>query len=380
MPHRSSAWPLAVVWIGLIVYASLHPFSGWISRPGMTLLDLLALPEPRSSRFDLWTNVVGYVPLGLLLALGGLRSGRRAWVSWLMALLLGSGLSLLMELLQNLLPARVPSRVDWYMNSIGVWCGATLVLLLRRLGLLDYWQLVRDAWFVPHGPAGLALLLAWPVALLFPPPLPFALGQVFDRLLGLVEMLTAETPLAAWLPELVAPDARLSSLGELVVITLGLLAPCFIAFEMTQQRGRRLVLLSGALALGLAATTLSTALNFGPDHALAWVTPVVWPALILSTMTGMLLLFVPARVVALCGLVALTVMVVLVNQSGGDPYFASSLQGWAQGRFIRFHGLAQWLGWVWPFVALGFLAASLLRVHDRPAPPGGDVRPPTMSR
>ena len=58
----------------------------------------------------------------------------------------------------------------------------------------------------------------------------------------------------------------------------------------------------------------------------------------------------------------LAALVALVNQAGSDPYFASSLQGWEQGRFIRFHGLAQWIGWFWPFVALLFL---LVRITDR---------------
>jgi hypothetical protein len=28
------------------------------------------------------------------------------------------------------------------------------------------------------------------------------------------------------------------------------------------------------------------------------------------------------------------------------------LQAWEQGQFIRFHGLAQWLGWLWPYATL----------------------------
>jgi hypothetical protein len=37
-----------------------------------------------------------------------------------------------------------------------------------------------------------------------------------------------------------------------------------------------------------------------------------------------------------------------------------TLQAWEQGRFIRFYGLAQWLGWLWPFAVLGWLLARLL--------------------
>ena len=40
----------------------------------------------------------------------------------------------------------------------------------------------------------------------------------------------------------------------------------------------------------------------------------------------------------------------LLNQAPTSAVFAQSLQIWEQGRFIRFHGLGQWLGWLWPHV------------------------------
>lgn len=358
---RSSAWPLAAVWVGLIVYASLHPFSGWTIPPRPTWsasLALLWLPAPHSSRFDLWANYLAYVPLGLLLAVGRLRGGDSTWGALLRAALIGSALSLCMEWTQTLLPVRAPSRIDWYINSAGACTGATLALLMRRLGLLAYWQLLRDAWFVPHGPVGLVLLLSWPVAQLFPPPVPLGVGQAIGRLAVVLNMAWAGTPLAGWLP-LPEPETRLAPAAELFAIALGVLAPCFVAFEMTWQIGRRLVLMAGAIGFGLAATTLSTALNFGPEHALAWITPAVGPALALGCVVGVGLALLPPRVVAACGLIGLTLLIALVNQTSPDPYFASSLHGWEQGRFIRFHGVAQWIGWIWPFIALVFLVARV---------------------
>ena len=73
----------------------------------------------------------------------------------------------------------------------------------------------------------------------------------------------------------------------------------------------------------------------------------------------MLLSFVPRRVAAGFGLIALTALVMLVAQAPADPYFSQSLQGWEQGRFIRFHGAAQWVGWVWPYAALTYLLVRL---------------------
>ena len=48
----------------------------------------------------------------------------------------------------------------------------------------------------------------------------------------------------------------------------------------------------------------------------------------------------------LCGHVA------LLNQAPASPYFAQTLQAWEQGRFVRFNGLAEWLGWLWPYAAI----------------------------
>jgi hypothetical protein len=63
------------------------------------------------------------------------------------------------------------------------------------------------------------------------------------------------------------------------------------------------------------------------------------------------LVFVGQRPAAALGLVALSVSAALVAQAPSDPYYAESLQQWEQGRFIHFHGLAQWVGWLWPFAA-----------------------------
>src|ERR1019366_8262479 len=47
--HRGSAVPLTWLYVALIVYASLYPFTGW-RAPGVGLLDLLLLGSP-----DWWT-------------------------------------------------------------------------------------------------------------------------------------------------------------------------------------------------------------------------------------------------------------------------------------------------------------------------------------
>ncbi|MEY8876986.1 MAG: VanZ family protein, partial [Leptothrix sp. (in: b-proteobacteria)] len=237
-PHglrQSSAWPLSLAWLALIVYASLHPFSGWHGPDADTpaaWLALLWLPAPKSSRFDLWSNFLAYQPLGLLLAVAWMRSGRRTLSACAWATLVGVLLSFSMESLQHLLPTRVPSRIDWAVNSAGTLVGAAAAALLREAGGLDLWQRLRNRWFVPHGNAGLALLLTWPVALLFPPPLPMGLGHGLARAAQALQDALEDTPLADWVPLPVISNAQPGGL-ELVVIVAGLLAPCWVAFVMT---------------------------------------------------------------------------------------------------------------------------------------------------
>lgn len=58
-------------------------------------------------------------------------------------------------------------------------------------------------------------------------------------------------------------------------------------------------------------------------------------------------------------LLALIVQQSVLNQSPESPYFAQTLQTWEQGRFIRFNGLVQWLGWLWPYTVLLYAIARL---------------------
>ena len=61
-------------------------------------------------------------------------------------------------------------------------------------------------------------------------------------------------------------------------------------------------------------------------------------------------------------LIGLALQISLLNQAPASPYFAQTLQTWEQGRFIRFHGLVQWLGWLWPYATLLLL---LVRISSR---------------
>lgn len=361
--HRSLATPLALVWAALIVYASLFPFIDWRWPPGASAASLLALPWlPWVDPFDTWANFVGYMPMGALVLIAARRSGVARLPALLLALLAPAALSYANEVTQHFLPRRHPSAKDWALNSAGAAAGAALGAALHTLGLIDRWHALRERWFRHQSAGALALLALWPVGLLFPAPLPLGLGQVGERLREAAVEGLADVPWAEGLHAMLqeAPEShRLWPPLEGVATGLGLLAPCLLAFSIVHPGWRRVVLTAGALALALGGMTLSTMLNFGPQHALAWLTPVTLPALLVAAALATALAPVGARLAAALGLAVLGGLVALVAQAPSDPYFADSLQAWEQGRFVRFHGLAQWVGWLWPYAAMAWLTARL---------------------
>jgi hypothetical protein len=145
---------------------------------------------------------------------------------------------------------------------------------------------------------------------------------------------------------------------------LGALVPCLLGFAVIRSVGRRLVLALLVLATGLGASALSAALSFGPDHAWAWLSEPVRLGFVAAALGSAALLWLPRRGCTALALLAVSLHLSLLNNAPTGAYFAQTLQAWEQGRFIRFHGLAQWLGWLWPYAALAWL---LVRLSGREA-------------
>jgi VanZ family protein len=370
--HKTSAWPLAQAYAALIVYASLYPFTGWRDQ-GIAPWAFLTSPWPRYwTGFDLAANVAGYAPFGFLLALAALRrasplfASRPRLAAAAVASLAAGLLALGMEALQSYLPSRVASNVDFGLNLAGAAGGAALAAALERAGAIDRWSRFRTRWFVEDARGALVLLALWPFALLFPAAVPLGLGQVFERLeSALVEWLL-DTPFLEWLP---VRDVELQPLvpgTELLCVALGALIPCLLAYSVMRSVGRRAALSVALLALGVAASALSAALSWGPNHAWAWLSLPVRIGLGAGLALALAVVLVPRRGCAALMLLALVLHLSLLNQAPASAYFADTLQAWEQGRFIRFHGLAQWLGWLWPYVALVYVLVRVSRA-ERPS-------------
>ena len=364
--HQTSAWPLALATISLVVYASLYPFTDWRDQ-GLSAFTFLTAPWPHYwTGFDVGINLLGYAPLGFLLSLAALRTGRAAHAVSIAALV-GALLSLAMETLQSFLPSRVPSNADFALNALGAWLGACSASLLEKMGVLQRWNYFRARWFTDDARGALVLLALWPAALLFPVSVPLGLGQVFERLELLLADALQDTPFLDWLP---VRDIELQPIlpgAEMVVVALGGLIPCLIGYGVIRGLAHRVTFLLLLMMMGVLFTALSAAFSYGPDHVWAWLDVPVRTGLVGASLLMLLTLWVSQRAATALALFALAVQLTLLNHAPDSPYLSQTLQIWEQGRFIRFNGLAQWLGWLWPFAALGYVLLRLLQTDDSQA-------------
>lgn len=358
---HTSARPLAWLYAALIVHASLSPFGPWRDQGIEPWAFLWAPRTPYWTAFDVVANLLGYIPLGFWVALAALRLGRTQG-AWLRGWIAGSLLSLLMEGLQSYLPMRVPSLSDWVLNTLGAGLGAGLAQVLERRGVLLRYSAMRQRCFVDETHGALPLLVTWPVGLMFPLALPLGLGQVFERLEGAVVELLSNTPFLEWLPMRAVELQPLMPATQSLCVALGLMLPVLLAYSVIPRRTTRLQALGLLLLVAWSATSLSGALTFGPMQIWAWLTAPALLGLALGMLASLAAAWLGMRASLVLLLVAALVHASLVNLAPTDVYFDQTLQTWEQGRFIRFNGLAQWLGWLWPYA----LIADVMRRLARP--------------
>jgi VanZ family protein len=342
LPSRPAVLPryLALAYAVLVIYASLHPFSGWRDL-GLSPFAFLDASWPRYwTAFDLAINVLAYLPLGFLFALT-LRPIPGCWSPVIVATLLAGLISLCLESLQTWLPARVPSNVDLACNSAGGALGALLTLwhgerFFARLGALQS-QLVSP---VPHAELGLVILGLWLLTQLSPETLLFGAGDL-RHLLGL----TPAVPYAAGSFFVI----------ETAIIICNTVAIGLIVRTLLTDRASSPSVLALFFALALTVRALTTAILVTPRDALVWLTPGAGLGLLIGGVILSLTLLLPSVPrLALAGL-ALMAGTVLVNLAPPNPYSVAALTTWQQGHFLNFNGLTRLTASLWPFLALPYL-------------------------
>jgi VanZ family protein len=341
-PTQANRLPayLLLAYTVLIVYASLHPFSGW-RDPGLSPLYFLDAAWPRYWTItDLTFNVAAYLPLGLLTTLVPAFRNRR-WMGILAAVILGGSLSFGLESLQTLLPSRIASNLDLACNTFGATLGGVIGGLpkLRFIPTLECMPFGRMA-ARHNAEPGLVLIGLWLLTQLSPETFLFGTGDLRQ----LLEL----PPVVAY----AAPSFFAFETGIIVcnTIAIGLIARTLLVGKDGPQ-----ATLLFFFILALLIRTLAAAILVGPLNAFAWLTPGAGLGLAFGfILLSLLLLLPPPLRIAVAGL-ALMAGTVLVNVTPPNPYSSMALAMWRQGHFLNFNGLTRLVASLWPFLALPLL-------------------------
>ncbi|MET0533286.1 MAG: VanZ family protein [Steroidobacter sp.] len=283
-------WLTAAV-VVLIAYGSLYPFNFKPDTEESLLSALGQLSWARAGRSDRISNVLLYLPLGFCLYLWlSTRFNRRRSVAT--ATLLGTLLSLAIEVAQVYVSSRVPSLADLVLNAGGTLLGA--IGGLGWAGLSDLMHLPTRAEKQSRDPGAaliVGLWLAWRFAPFVPQfdlgKLKAALRPLFDPTFDFVTVLIF---LTCWLvvnqavAALVSRPRRLETLlllmaavlvGRLIVasqafvpaelLALLLLLPMVVLMHRLRPRPRRAALVLAVVAL-LVIEELAP-FNFSPEAA-----------------------------------------------------------------------------------------------------------------
>ncbi len=344
MPAQASPLTryLCAAYALLILYVSLHPFSGWSDR-GVAPLAFLSAHWPRYvTGFDLGANVVAYLPFGLL---GALALFPR--VRGLSAVLLAGGggmlLSIALEALQTYLPARIPSNLDVISNGAGALIGAVAgALWAPRLLNASPLLALRHRWFIggTQSDLGLTLVGLWLFTQLDPETLLFGVGDLRD-------LFQASPALLYPADVFIRIEAAVAACN---LVAAGLFAAALVAPGQPVR-----TLLAGMLALALAVRAIAFSVLFNPAAVLAWMTPGALIGIVAGLVVAMAAVALPRPAkLALAGM-ALMAATALVNLAPANPYLAQALQVWPQGNFLNFNGLTHLVSGLWPFAALAYL-------------------------
>ena len=337
------------VCVGVIVYASLQPFTGWSTPPANTRFFLWQFAL-RWTAADTAFNVVAYVPLGLALVIA-LPSHwtRRHYL--VVTLSFALALSLAVETAQMWLPTRHASVYDTLANLAGTLVGAFFGLVaVASKRLVALVGRLRVAAIVP-GPSGdlqLVLLAVWLLAQVNP-AIPL-FGAAFH------------------------PGSQAAYEPAVVLVELAQTASALIGIGLFTDLTMRKRWMGGmALVLVLL---LATVMKIGAAQAV--LKPVAWdewlrPGHTLGLACGafalMILFWLPRRAKSVLAGIALlsSVLVMLLLPDLVATKAPLSIFSWNYGHLLHLNGMTRTIVMFWPFVATALLLWRFV------APSGGEA-------
>jgi VanZ family protein len=355
-----------VMYVLLIIYASWYPFTGWHGN-GLSPLAFLSAPLPHYwTMFDAVTNVIGYAPFGLFVVFA-LYPAVRGLYAVALAALFGVLLSGTMETVQNFLPTRVSSNLDFITNIGGTLAGAVIgVMLIPKFLERSRFLLYRQRWFLREAGRGFVVIGLWPLAQIYPQGYLFGHAQLTPILSGwLSEKLATTIDLGALMRHGVELTPEQYWLSEAIMTACGLTGAVLTLLCLLRKNAPTAWLVALLIASALAVKAMASALFFSPDNAFAWLTPGAQGGLLFGVAMIFGLAFAPAVAQRRIAVVMLMISLLVVNIVPANPYFVVTLQTWVQGKFLNFNGAAQFLSLFWPFFALWFLLHSVHRQKEK---------------
>jgi VanZ family protein len=338
----------------VLCYASLAPFFGWHRPEAFTLF---SWPK-YLSEFDFLVNVLAYIPFGVMLAaiwrqrmVQRGQSHRVEWQAFWFSVAVATGFSLLMELLQSMLPSRVSSMLDWIANGAGAALGASAVLippgraLLRRI---DHWRQMN---VVPGTMADWSLLLIalWFFAQLNPAIPFFQAGNVTANTLPGSEPANPYY-LTNLIPQAIGVACNVAAFALMVSLTL-------------RAKSRIWIFVLAILGLGFFAKIAMAALMLRAPQLSGWM----GPATVIGVTSGLLIFtFFSGRIYRWRAFWAtLLIFAGSFFAKVASVYSAFDevlrLFNWPFGHLASFAEITRWVHEVWPFVAFIFLAILFVK-------------------
>jgi VanZ family protein len=350
-PVARYAW---TAYVGLVLYASLYPWTGWRDL-GVPAWAYLRAPWPLYlTQFDLLTNLLLYAPLGMLTPLA-LYPLLRGWKAWLAAVAAGALLSGCIEAVQTFLPERISSNVDLLANVAGAALGGALGVRCAQ-GLIDRGWLfeIRMRWFERDASGGIVIVALWGAAQWAPQLLLFGNGDVTAVLSDAYRWLFdvyGFNRIWSWTPGLVGvAEAATSALG---VLSVGLLSSVLL-----RPLSPRLRILLGWLTLTLILKAALQRLVFRDSAASLWLTEAGAAGAAFGLVAHVALLALPRKTRATLALCAVVLSLVVVNFAPESDYIAAKLESLRPHRWQwgNFSGLLDMIALIWPFAAWVYLA------------------------
>jgi VanZ family protein len=330
---------LTLAYTLLLVYGTLFPLNGWLTLDTSPWNLMLQRGPGNTSKADILTNLLVYMPFGLLLMRSlGNRSGSAHKI--MLVTLASALLSLALEYLQAHLPGRVPSILDLVLNTLGGFSGALFALALRpdtAVGGKLY--RIRSIYIHPGPLANLGLLALglWALSQLSPLVPSIDLGNLRQGLKPLWHTLQNISTLE-WV--------------RVMEYSLSITAAGIISSTLLRTRYNALFLFTGFVSLVILLKVPVIGRQLSLEALLGLVFGLIITALVYDRP---LRLRLSVAVIALAGMVLASGLYVPVDTAIISPApfnwipFRSHLTN-------NITGLIDILGSLWPFVALSFIA------------------------